>query len=273
MTAKYRSYRHGDLEYYRFSVYFWGSNMQTVYAFRLGGTLIDTGHAKSRRNLFAALGGRPVHTVLLTHHHEDHAGNAAAVQQAFGADVLAHTLGAEWLNRGVRVSPLGLLISGSVPKVRATAIVDGQEIVREGFRLRAIHTPGHTDDHLAFHEPDRGWLFPGDLYVADRIKYFESNEEIDVQIASLRRLVALDFDALFCSHNPKVSGGKERLQRKLQLFEDFYGEVANLYRRGMNATEILAATGRRENRFYLLVTAGHFTAVNMVKSVIRSLGS
>jgi len=270
MRTRWWAYEHDGLDYYKFSIYHFGTNMQTVYMFRMGDVLIDTAQGNSRGNVIKAIDKGSISNILITHHHEDHAGNAAVLQKKFGAKVMAHSIGAGKLNKGVRVSPLGRLISGNVKKVKTDIISDGELLDFGHHQLKVVHTPGHTDDHLAFHEPNKGWLFSGDLYVADRIKYFESNEEIDVQINSIKKMMALDFDVLLCSHNPKTKGGKRRLERKLQLFEDFYGVVAEMHRKGMSARQIFEATGRKENKFYKYITVGQFTAINMVKSVIRA---
>ena len=266
----WKAYRHEDLEYFKFSIYKFGSNMQTVHVFRIGELLIDTAQSKSIDNLKLALGQSSIQTVLLTHHHEDHSGNASYIRHKFGAEIKAHPVCVKIMKDGPVVSPLGRLISGNVRKVEAVAIHDGEWLHGTDIEIKAIHTPGHTDDHMAYYAPDRGWLFSGDLYVADRIKYFESNERIDVQISSLEKLVALDFDVLLCSHNPKIKGGKKRLVRKLELFKDFYGQVAQMHHKGMSASDIFKFTGRKENKFYKYLTVGHFTAINMVKSVIRA---
>jgi glyoxylase-like metal-dependent hydrolase (beta-lactamase superfamily II) len=267
---QWKVYRLGDLEYFRFSVYTLGVKMQTVYAFRIGEVLIDTAQSRSKENLKLALGASPVQTVLLTHHHEDHSGNAAWVRHKFKADIYAHPLCVEIMKKGPAVSPLGRIISGPVRKAVVQPVLDRQTLDLGPVRLTAIYSPGHTDDHIAYHAPDRGWLFSGDLYVADRIKYFEANEEIDVQIASLEKLTALDFDVLLCSHNPKLKQGKKRLVRKLELFRHFYGDVAAMHEKGMTAADIFKSTGRKENTFYKYITVGQFTAMNMVRSVIRA---
>jgi hypothetical protein len=91
------------------------------------------------------------------------------------------------------------------------------------------------------------------------------------QIESIKKLLALDFDTLFCSHNPKVTGGKQRLQNKLQFFEDFVGKVSNYYHEGKKSKEIFTLMNMKENYYYKVITAGNFTAENMVKSVLKDL--
>ena len=272
MKTRWWTYTHDDLEYYRFSVYRFGSNMQTVYAFRMGEILIDTGQSNSRRNVKAALNGHSIHSILLTHHHEDHTGNVAYLKYKHESEVKAHPICADRMTNGFTVSPLGRVISGNVAKAKVEYVLDGEVLDFGRYTLQAIYTPGHTDDHMAYYEPNKGWLFSGDLFVADRIKYFESNEDIKVQIESLKKMVALDFNTLLCSHNPQLKKGKERLSRKLELFVQFYGEVLRLNKKGLSETEILKSLGRKENYYYKFMTIGHFTAVNMVKSVLKSEG-
>ena len=272
MKAKWWQYKHDEVEYYKFSIYHFGNNMQTVYVYRLGDQLIDTGQSNSRNNVKKAfLNENPLKNIFLTHHHEDHTGNAAYLQYKFDSNIYAHPICVKMMTEGFLVSPLGRLISGNVRKTTGLKSVKDHEVIDLGkYQLQAIYTPGHTDDHITYFEKNKGWLFSGDLYVADRIKYFESNENIKVQIQSLKKLVELDFDVLFCAHNPKIKDGKKRLKRKLELFESFYGEVLRLHARGMDPNQILKALGRKENYFYKYMTIGHFTAVNMVKSVLKA---
>src|SRR5688572_23306502 len=83
----------------------------------------------------------PVGAVLVTHDHPDHAPGALPFAQLVGAPLYAFRLGgAEKLHTGQRV--------------RAGAL-----------DLTAIHTPGHTSDHVVFFEPASGALFSGDAVV------------------------------------------------------------------------------------------------------------
>ena len=77
-----------------------------------------------------------------------------------------------------------------------------------------ITIPGHSPDQIALYEPNEGWLFSADAFVSPVIKYFMREESMYEQITSLKKLVALDFEALFCSHNPLMQGGKEKLNQK-----------------------------------------------------------
>ncbi len=86
----------------------------------------------------AQAAGPRVAAVLVTHDHPDHAPGAAAFAGRIGAPLYAFRLsGAEHLR-------------------------DGQEVTAGALRLTAVHTPGHTSDHMAFHAPGHGALFTGD---------------------------------------------------------------------------------------------------------------
>lgn len=261
-----------DLEYYRFSVYRMGKNVQTVYTFLLGDTLIDTGQKNSREEVVARLDNKGIKKILLTHFHEDHSGNAAYLKRRWHVPVYGHPETVSILRKGYTISPLSYMISGNVERLKMETLKESETIMAGNYVVHPIYTPGHSHDHYAYYIPEKGWLFSGDLYVAEKIKYFANFESMKVQIESLKKLCALDFDVLMCSHNPKTSKGKQLLQQKLQHFQDFYGTVKELHQKGMSPKEILEQTGRKENAFYDWITLGNFNAVNMVKSVLKDEG-
>ena len=80
-----------------------------------------------------------------------------------------------------------------------------------------MEVPGHCEDQVAFWVPDRGLLFSGDAFIHERPRYFRSDEDFHATIASLRRLLELDFEHLLCAHRPRVGNGKAALQQKLQV--------------------------------------------------------
>ena len=100
------------------------------------------------------------------------------------------------------------------------------------FRFDIIPIPGHAADMVALYEPNRRWLFSADLYLNSYIDYFLTDESIADQIASTKKILALDFKELFCSHKPQLTNGKQQLTKKLNFLESFYHEVSLLYDKG-----------------------------------------
>jgi glyoxylase-like metal-dependent hydrolase (beta-lactamase superfamily II) len=271
MAVRKFNYEFDGVHYYRFSVYRLGNNVQTVYAFLLDDLLIDTAQRHNRDNILAVAKQHDVQKIILTHHHEDHSGNVAHLMNELNVDAYAHPKTVAILSDGYKISPLGRLLNGEVERANLKPLLESDGIQTKNYTLQPIYTPGHCIDHYCYYEKNKGFLFSGDLYVADKIKYFAPYESMFTQIESIKKLLALDFDTLFCSHNPKVTGGKQRLQNKLQFFEDFVGKVSNYYHEGKKSKEIFTLMNMKENYYYKVITAGNFTAENMVKSVLKDL--
>jgi len=271
MAVRKFNYEFDGVHYYRFSIYRLGNNVQTVYTFVLDNLLIDTAQRYNRENILKVAKQHDINKIILTHHHEDHTGNVAFLMNELNIDAYAHPTAVKIMGKGYRMSPLAKLMNGSVEKAVLKPIGSEDRIQTAHYSLQPIYTPGHCDDHYCYFEKNKGWLFSGDLYVADKIKYFANYESLLTQIDSIKKLVALDFDTLFCSHNPKTHGGKQRLQNKLQFFEDFAGTVKQYYEQGHNARQIFALMGMKENYLNKYITLGGFCAENMVHSVVKDL--
>ena len=271
MAVRKFNYTFEDVNYYRFSVYRLGSNVQTVYAFVLDDLLIDTAQRFNRENILKVAKEHEISKIILTHHHEDHSGNVAFLMKELNVDTYAHPETVRILKKGFSVSVLGKLMNGDVEKAHLKPLLETDLIETKNYSLQPIITPGHCNDHYCYYEKNKGYLFSGDLYVADKIKYFAPYESIFTQIDSLKKLLQLDFDVLFCSHNPKTENGKKRLQNKLNFFEDFVGTVSKYKEEGYTSSEILNKMGNKENTFYKVITFGNFTAENLVKSALKDL--
>lgn len=111
-----------------------------------------------------------------------------------------------------------------------------------------------------------GWLFAGDLFLGERIKFFRQDEDLAAQIASLRRVLTLDFDALFCAHNPVLHGGRRRLAGKLQFLEDFRGRVGELKRAGLSLRQAIRRLATGSDRRARWLTLGNASFAHMVRS-------
>lgn len=116
--------------------------------------------------LLAAIAGRPVSHILVTHSHVDHSPLARRLAATTGAPVLGFGTARE--ARSPLMAALAAqadlgggegIDAGHAPDHR---LEDGARIEGEGWTLVALHTPGHLADHLCFALEEREVLFTGD---------------------------------------------------------------------------------------------------------------
>lgn len=246
-----------------------GSPLMSVWMYELDGLVIDTGQHHMAKAVKRLLPEKKISRIALTHHHEDHSGNAAMLSAAYAIPVMAHTPAAAKLKRGFAIRPYQYLVWGKAPSVDVLPLTGVIETDR--FALTSIKTPGHSRDHTVFLEKKRGWLFAGDLYLGERIKYFRSDERLDDQIRSLKKVLQFEFDVLFCAHNPCLTNGKSKIKNKLQFLEDFYGQVKTLAAKGFNEKSIIKALDPATDRFIKWFTMGDVSFSNMVRSAMASI--
>jgi endoribonuclease LACTB2 len=145
--------------------------------------------------LDAYLGDLPVELILLTHHHGDHAGGAAALAARWGVPVAAH---AETARR----------LAGRVP---VTRLIEDGEVVHGA---TAVHTPGHAEGHLCFEVG--GATIAGDMVAGlGTILIDPSEGDMALYLASLERLLARPAAALLPAHGPILPDGPAKLREYL----------------------------------------------------------
>lgn len=238
-----------------------------VYVYFVDGLLIDSGQPNARKQLLAETKNLPLDQVFITHHHEDHNGNIDALRDQHSCPVYAPSLCCEMMKAPPSTSLIQKLTWGvRGPSLSLTPC--DNEILTKNHRFRIIPIPGHAADMVALYEPNEGWLFSADLYINSYIGYYLKGESIAEQIKSIKKVLKLDFDALFCSHNPKPENGKKYLSEKLEFLESFYSGVAALHKNGLSGKEIMKVLELKENRLLNLLSMGKLSKLNMVNSVI-----
>ncbi|PIP39041.1 MAG: MBL fold metallo-hydrolase [Desulfobacterales bacterium CG23_combo_of_CG06-09_8_20_14_all_51_8] len=246
-----------------------GRPLMTVFCYVVGDILIDTGQSHMQETVLDIANIYSVSSVLLTHHHEDHSGNSAVLKQARKIPVFAHPATIEKMSGPYRVFPYQRWIWGPNTPVALDPFPDG--FFEHGdLKFKAVHTPGHSRDHTSYLELNHGWLFSGDLYLGDRIKYFRADEKIADQIVSLKKILTYDFDALFCGHRPRPMKGKRCLAAKLRFLEDFYGRVSELADQGLDDRAIMGRLELKEQWLVRMMCFGNVSMRNMVRSAMAA---
>ncbi|MCP3898762.1 MAG: MBL fold metallo-hydrolase, partial [Desulfobacteraceae bacterium] len=101
------------------------------------------------------------------------------------------------------------------------------------------------------------------------IKFFRSDEDLRTQIASLKKILKLDFDILLCSHYPKLKNGKNRIKNKLAFLEELNGNIIKLWEKGFSEKQIFKALNLKEDYLTKYFCFGNVSMINGVRSSIR----
>lgn len=243
-----------------------GRPLMSVRCFAVDGLLVDAGLSSRRADVLAFARAERVGRAVITHHHEDHSGNAAALREA-GVPAFASPATAALVARGFALRLYQHLLWGAAPRASLGSVPAIVETERHRFEV--LPAPGHCEDQVVLFERAQGWLFSGDAFLASRVKYFRADEDFGESVRSLERLCALPFDALFCAHRPVPRGGREALRRKLERLREIEGQVRALHGRGLPLGQITRRVLGREEWLPYLLTAGDASKRNMVRAILH----
>ncbi|WP_051296053.1 MBL fold metallo-hydrolase [Eisenibacter elegans] len=237
-----------------------------VHCYWLDGVLIDTAQRRMQPQVLSALQSLPIHSILLTHYHEDHSGNAAALSQQTQAPVYAGMLTQQLMQDLPPILPYQHWAFGA-----ATPLTDIQplpEVIEtEHYRLEPLFCPGHSPDHYAFLEPSQGWLFAGDLFLG-KLKYTRRDENPKELMASIERVLQYDFDVLFCAHNPRLTQGKQALAEKLAYLQALREEANYWHRKGYGLSAIQRKVKLPDSLFVRLWTWDDVRARYLIQGLL-----
>lgn len=262
----HQRYQLNDVEGVRVGRFKGGVNTSFI-VYRIGEALIDAGPANQWPAVRAFISERPVGKLLLTHHHEDHGGNAARIARHCGMTPFAPVLSQAKLRSGYRTPLVQRVVWGS-PRPVETQPLPEFTVLDDGTRLQAIHTPGHAKDLHVFYLPDRGELFSGDLYISKSLRYLRSDERLDQLVDSIRKVLALDFTTLFCPHRGILEDGKPSLAAKLDNILALCGQAQDLHQRGQPVTQIVQELLGPEDLVARL-TNYNFSKLNLITEALK----
>lgn len=240
---------------------------RSVFVYLIDGMLIDTGPVNSLDEMIPFYYENYIEFVCLTHSHEDHSGTGPWIEENLKVPIFAHK----------KAIPI-CRQPGDYPRYRQKlwGIRDGfhaeplKDVIQtKHYTWKVIETPGHADDHVSFYNQDTGILFSGDLFVAPKTKVIMDTESIPETMASLKRLLAYDFTAMFCGHAGYVEDGKRMLQMKLDDLENISGEIIHRYEQGYAMEEIRKQLFPKQ--YPLIDISNHeWDSMHIVRSVINA---
>jgi glyoxylase-like metal-dependent hydrolase (beta-lactamase superfamily II) len=143
-----------------------------------------------------------IQEIVVTHAHHDHIGGVASVLRRFGSLKVSKR---PWPGAdekfGVEIDPID----------------DGAVIRTENATLRAIHTPGHSPDHLSFMIDEERALISGDniLGVGTAVIPLDTGDLHDY-MRSLERVLAEAPRRIYPAHGPLIEDGPAKIREYIE---------------------------------------------------------
>ncbi len=236
----------------------------SVQAYLVRGVLIDSGFPAAHEPFAAWLRLNSVRGALITHHHEDHAGNLRTLAE-HGIPVTADPRTIDYAARRQRI-PLYRRFTWQSPEPTVGAL--------QSFRddtLRLIATPGHSADHHAVWDEQTGTLFAGDLYLGAKVRVAHASEDQRALLASLRSMIARAPARVFCSHRGLLPRGVAQLAHKADWLEHTIHDIDTRIAAGWTDLAIRRdVLGARPMTHWF--SQGEYSPDNMVRALRASSG-
>ena len=133
--------------------------------------------------------GRPA-VSLVTHHHDDHLPAARHLRERLGMPIAGHT---------------------DLPSVDRPLAHD-EALRLADATIRALHTPGHTWDHVCYFLEQERAVFAGDLVAgAGSLVVGPGRGELAASLRSLELLALLEPEMIYPGHGPIVADAQAKL--------------------------------------------------------------
>lgn len=228
-----------DTDTYAISEY---KHWEETHCYLLYGTeravLIDTGLGVANiRAVLDSLTSLPV-MVVTTHVHWDHIGG-----HRYFENIAVHEAEQDWLSVKFPL-PLEAVKSNLMREpcdfpngfnIDSYQVFQGapQKVLRDGNRLNlgnrvleVIHTPGHSPGHCCFYEPERKYLYSGDLIYSGCLDAFYPTTNPQQFYQSVKRIQSLDVKRVLPGHHQlcipvdligRIEAGFRKLEREGNL--------------------------------------------------------
>jgi glyoxylase-like metal-dependent hydrolase (beta-lactamase superfamily II) len=263
-----------DLEIHRFP--FWAP------CYLINGLLIDTGAPEGVKEYSKFLKNHEITHCVLTHSHEDHAGNAH-ILNSMEIPVFAHAAAVPLLASGYSYPEYRAITWGSEVLPAQIEPLSKQELTTsdEEYRFSIIPMPGHAPDLIVLLEKNKQWVFVADAVAPKYTQIFNFadprypkgawiQEDIAVIYQSIHNLYQMTQGMVKLQVFTQLGGIQPRsfLRDKLMEIEALHKESHKLRDDGLTEEEILIQMFNRES-FVGIHSSGHLSRKNLVKSLLK----
>jgi len=218
-------------------------------------TLVDSGYvthaAQTVELVDNALDGRRLRRLINTHSHSDHIGGNAALQAAFGCEILVpaglHATIADWDEDALLLSPLG---QQAARFQHDSLLSAGHEIEMGGLNWQTLAVPGHDMEALGYYNPEKRILISGDALWQNGfgVIFPELLGEADGLAstrATLQMLASLPIDIVIPGHGSPFAAVDSALDRAFRRLDMFTAEIDKL---AWHAIKVIVSFAMLERR-------------------------
>lgn len=179
--------------------------------------------------LVAAIAGRPVRAILITHTHRDHSPGSRPLAAATGAPIVGCA--------PLALDDAGIRSDASFDRDYAPdrVLAEGESVSGEGWTLTALATPGHTSNHLSFALPaaqdGAGALFTGDHVMGWSTSIVSPPDgDMAAYMASLEKLMPRTDRIYYPAHGDPVENPQRLVRGMLGHRKQREGQILRLLR-------------------------------------------
>ncbi len=236
------------------------------------GLLVDAGPPVLEKEFLAYLQDKAVEVLVNTHHHEDHIGNNAVLQEKRHVPIYAFSLALPALANPLLLRmALYRRFSWGVPRASHANPI-GRKLHVGGRSYEIFYTPGHSDKDITIFEPNEGWAFTGDLFVRGKDIVLRRGSNVKKIMSSLEFLKSLEIRILFPGSGHPVLNPKEELEKKLASLYDLKEAILTLHKTGVSISEIKARLFPH-TPLLARISAGDYSAENLIQSFLQNFGN
>ena len=236
-----------------------------VSAYVLRDILVDAGFTRGRRELAAALDVVRPRGAIITHWHEDHAGNVPMLAER-RLPIRMHAACEATLRARPAVGAYRHVVWGQTPRLI------GPLRDLDPAPLEVIPLPGHSPDHLGVWDAGRRILVSGDLFLGVKVRVAHRSESPRLLLESLRTAAALEPRVLLDAHRGPVSDATSRLRAKIAWLTETMEAIAAGLARGDGPRAIAQRVlGREAPVGY--VSFGEYSKLAFVQAVLGDRGA
>jgi glyoxylase-like metal-dependent hydrolase (beta-lactamase superfamily II) len=183
--------------------------------------------------LLAGLARERVTHILITHTHRDHSPAATALKAATDAA----TWGFGPHAGGKRGEP-GVEEGGDWDFAPDVTVHDGDSVAGKDWRFEAVHTPGHTSNHLCFALADSGILFSGDHVMGWSTSVISPPDgDMTAYMASLDKLLGRHDTVYWPTHGPAITEPERHVRAFIAHRREREAGILDCLRAGIETTD------------------------------------